>query len=170
MGNRARIRSAARARMKQHHKDVVEAHRRLVAEGVEEVITERAANPEVLAQVAADLPAQRDRLARAGWLLTRPAGDGAGCWDHPRRALRVIHSVSLEADGGMWAHVSVSHPDNRLPGWAEVRDAQWLLYPDRPGVVVVAAQTSHVNISEVAHVWTCLTRDSVPDFSWHGSI
>lgn len=125
---------------------------------------------ETRALVAAGLPAQAERLTRAGFRQSRQAGDGAGCWDHRRRPLRIIHSVSREADGQAWAHVSVSHYDNSLPGWYEVRDAQWLLYPDQPGLVVIAPVGEHVDIANVAHVWTCLTARVLPDFRHLGMI
>ena len=63
--------------------------------------------------------------------------------------------------------MSVSRRDGFLPTWEQVRDAQWLLYPAEYGVVVVAPQSRHVNLREVAHVWTCLTGKTVPDFT-HG--
>jgi hypothetical protein len=43
--------------------------------------------------------------------------------------------------------VSVSRRDRFLPTW-EGRDAQWCLYPDLRGVVVVATQAQHVNLAE----------------------
>jgi hypothetical protein len=62
------------------------------------------------------------------------------------------HSVARELDGGVWGHVSVSRQDRSLPSWQQVRDTGWLLYPGRFGIIVVAPQDKHVNISEVAHV------------------
>jgi hypothetical protein len=46
-------------------------------------------------------------------------------------------------------------------------DVGWLLYPGRFGIVVVAPESAHVNLAEVAHVWFRLDGPSCPDFS-HG--
>jgi hypothetical protein len=91
-------------------------------------------------------------------------------WGHPN-GLRIIHSVGRYPDGQIWAHVSVSHRSGALPTWYVLRDAQWMLYPDRLGVVVVAATGDHYSVAEVLHSWTCLTRDDVlPDFRHMGAI
>lgn len=122
---------------------------------------------EAAARHGADEAAQSARLARAGFRHRLAAADGLGTWDHDRFGLRIVHSLARELDGEIWAHISVSRRDGALPGWYEARDAQWLLYPGEPGVIVVAPQSQHVNLAEVAHVWTCLTKAAVPDFT-HG--
>jgi hypothetical protein len=113
----------------------------------------------------ADRAAQMGRLHAAQWRLREENRDGIGHWR--RRDMGLIHSVAREADGQVWAHVSVSYADNTMPGWYEVRNAGWLLYPSRFGIVVVAPENRHVNLANVAHVWYCLTGLSCPDFS-HG--
>ena len=55
-----------------------------------------------------------------------------------------------------------------MPTWEHTRDAWRLLYPDIAGVVVVPPKSKHVNIAEVAHVWGCLTKLTVPDFTQGG--
>lgn len=116
--------------------------------------------------------AKRDalpRLVRARWVLRYEGEDGIGCLDlvGGKFALRLIHSIAREDDGEVWAHVSLSRRDRIMPTWEQTRDAWWAVYDQTPGVVVVAPRTEHVNIAEVAHVWGCLTRRTVPDFS-HG--
>jgi hypothetical protein len=143
-------------------------------------IAEQQTRPEVIAKraaVAADTEAaailntgragQQARLRAGGWRMRYDGDDGLGCWDQPRYGLRIIHSGMRELDGQVWGHVSVSRRDGRFPAWEQVRDAQWLVYPDRAGIVVVAPPGEHVNLREVAHVWTCLTAEPFPDFS-HG--
>jgi hypothetical protein len=125
---------------------------------------------EVAALASSALPAQRARLAAAGYRCQREGSDGAGMWDRPRRRVRVLHSVAREADGNAWGHVSVSLQSGSLPSWEQVRDAQWLLYPDEPGVIVVAPEGEHFSIAEVAHAWTCLTARPVPDFRIMGQV
>lgn len=107
------------------------------------------------------------RLRLAGWThrgVMQPA-DGLGIWDHPRAGLRLIHSISRELDGDIWAHSSFSRRDRRLPTWEQTRDTYRLLYPDLPGLIVIPPEAEHVNKAEVMHVWTCLTRRAVPDFT-----
>lgn len=116
---------------------------------------------------AADAPMQRERLGDDGWRHREQNNDGIGVWDHNGRGLRILHSLAREADGQVWAHVSVSRRSGLMPGWDQVRDAGWLLYPRRFGIIVVAPRAAHVNRAEVGHVWYCLTAGSCPDFS-HG--
>jgi hypothetical protein len=104
-------------------------------------------------------------LDAAGWESREQNRDGIGTWD--RRRARIVHSVAREEDGQVWAHVSLSNAENTMPGWYEVRNAGWLLYPGQFGIVVIAPQSSHVNIANVAHVWFCLSGPTCPDFS-HG--
>jgi hypothetical protein len=122
---------------------------------------------ECAALCARDREAQEARLAARGWRRRYPNLDGIGMWDSRGRRLRLLHSISREPDGQPWAHVSVSNPANTMPTWNEVRDAGWLLYPVRHGIIVVAPEGGHVNIANVAHVWYCLTAPSCPDFT-HG--
>jgi hypothetical protein len=119
----------------------------------------------------ADLAGQLTRLRRAGWVRVAEGTDGAGWHAHPGRFLKLIHSVSRETDGQLWGHFSMSlaHSD-ALPTWYDLRNAQWLLYPDRPGVQVVAPPSAHVSIGEILHIWTCLTADVLPAFGRMGSI
>ncbi|MBA3654565.1 MAG: hypothetical protein H0W70_10270 [Actinobacteria bacterium] len=105
------------------------------------------------------------RLARAGWLLRYEGEDGLGLLDQPKRNLRIIHSIAREQDGDVWAHLSLSRRDRTFPTWEQTRDAWWLIYPNLAGVIVVAPQTKHVNVAEVAHVCGNLSKPAVPDFT-----
>jgi hypothetical protein len=153
------------------------------ADSVRAWYTEQLARPEVAAaHVAAladaelqerwraDSPGQLTRLRRAGWVRTVEGSDGAGWFAHPHRLLKMIHSVSREPDGNLWGHFSVSRADGELPGWYQLRDMQWLLYPGLAGIQVVAPEDRHVSIAEVLHVWTCLTADILPAFGRMNSI
>jgi hypothetical protein len=143
--------------------------------------------PDIVAQLAeqqadsglqgrwqADYPAQRRRLLHGGWRQAQQGGDGAGWWVHagdPGGDLTLVHSVSREDDGNLWGHVSLSQDYGRkLPLWHQLHAAHWLLYPDLTAVQVLAPASGHVNISEAAHAWTCLTADLIPDFGKYGSI
>lgn len=142
-------------------------------------LNDTAARPDVQAWLAShhdaecvtlkerDRPGQVRRLEAEGWTLRQENLDGLGIWDHRRWGLRIIHSVARELDGQAWAHVSVSTREGTMPTWLEARNAGWLMYPDRAGLIVVAPADTHVNLGEVAHVWYCLTAAPVPDFS-HG--
>lgn len=111
------------------------------------------------------------RLLLNGWVLHIEGMDGLGVYDHPKNGLRLIHSIAEELDGEAWAHTSFSRSDRKLPTWGQTRDLYRLIYPDLAGVVVIPPESTHVNIAEVMHVWTCLTRPTVPDFtSGTGSI
>lgn len=123
------------------------------------------ADEELQARLKADNPGQLTRLRRAGWVRVKEGADGAGWHAHPEKNLKLIHSVSREPDGNLWGHFSMSlYGEGRLPTWYELRDAQWLLYPDLAGIQVVAPPERHYSIAEVLHVWTCLTADVLPAF------
>lgn len=132
------------------------------------------ADAEAMSLVARDRPGQQRRLRSAGWQPNRQTADvvdGLGCWDNYRgHAMRLVHSLHRHEDGQVWAHLSVSLASQLLPSWEQLRDVQWLLYPDRAGVIVIAPGQEHYSIGEVAHVWTCLTATPFPDFRIAGAI
>lgn len=162
----------ARAKRKQH--ELRQEHRAAMS-----VLHDAAGDPDVQAWLAShhdsecvtlkerDRAGQVRRLEAEGWVRRQENLDGLGIWDHVRWGLRIIHSVARELDGHAWAHVSVSTREGAMPGWLETRNAGWVMYPDRAGVIEVAPADTHVNLGEVAHVWYCLTAVPVPDFS-HG--
>lgn len=113
------------------------------------------------------------RLLADDWIQERPAVDGLGAWWQRRLDRRLIHSIAVEDDGRLWAHLSVSHPGSRrLPGWEVVRDTFRLVYPDLPGVIVVPAAGEHYTdpLAEVHHVWACVSERLLPDFRREGRV
>lgn len=104
-------------------------------------------------------------LLAARWVVRFAGDDGLGCWDYPRKGLRLIHSIARERDGDIWAHVSVSRRDRVMPTWEQTRDVYRLVYPNVFGVIVIPPGDLHVNFAEVAHVWADLSRPAVPDFT-----
>lgn len=116
-------------------------------------------------QIGAEM--RRGVLYKAGWQELRQAADGLGMWVHRRNNLRLIHSIAAEQDGEVWAHVSVSRADRKMPTWEQLRDTWRLIYPEQLAIVVIPPAGEHVNMAEVAHAWGCLTARPIPDFT-HG--
>ena len=53
-----------------------------------------------------------------------------------------------------------------MPSWVQVRDVfHEVAGPEALGIIVVPPKSEHVNIGEVAHVFRCLTRRPIPDFT-----
>lgn len=170
---RAAAAPAAQRRPRQEY--LADSHARVTAADADPALAAmRAAklDTEAVALIEAARPAQEGRLRAGRWVRRWDGVDGLGCWDHYRWGLRLMHSASREDDGQVWAHVSLSRRDGAFPAWLEAERVHWLLYPEHPGVIVVAPQAAHVNLREVAHVWVKLTGDPpVPDFtSGTGSI
>jgi hypothetical protein len=170
VGSRAKVRAAQRTSLKQHKAAVRDLNAQVSASPEFQALAAKVSgDPEVQAIASRDRAEQERMLRLRHWQLREAGSDGLGMWD--RRGVRLIHSLFREADGEVWAHLSVSRRDNTLPSWFEVKDVQWLLYPGRAGLVVVAPQDEHVSIAEVAHVWTKLTGPPpTPDFRKLGSI
>lgn len=106
------------------------------------------------------------RLKRHRWTCDTPGMDGLGRWVHKARGLGLVHSVARELDGQVWEHISVSRRDGDLPTWEQMRDVfHEVAGPDALGIIVVPPKSEHVDIAEVAHVWHCLTRRPIPDFT-----
>jgi hypothetical protein len=124
--------------------------------------------------LAAEL--RRPRLERNGWRCEQEGADGLGLWVNVGRGMSLIHSIAREEDGRVWAHVSVAHFDKtRLPSWEQTRDAWWTIYPDRRGIIVVAAEREHYTHTgvEVMHVFGCLEDDAdglIPNFARGGTL
>ena len=116
----------------------------------------------------ASLRAVEARLKRYRWVCAQPGADGLGAWRHRARRLALIHSVAVEQDHQVWEHLSLSRDDGAMPSWEQVRDVfREVCGPDALGIIVVPPKSEHVDIAEVAHVWRCLTRRPIPDFT-HG--
>ena len=106
------------------------------------------------------------RLKRNRWKCVTPGYDGLGAWMHGARGLGLIHSIAVELDGQPWEHISISRKDGAMPSWVQVRDVfHEVSGPEALGIIVVPPKSEHVDIAEVAHVWRCLTRRPIPDFT-----
>lgn len=171
MGNQARLKATRRALRREESTRLQALYEEYTQRPeLQAHLAAQAADNELQDLVASMLPDQAARLHAAGFRRRMDGNDGAGMWDSHRLRLRIVHAAAREPDGHIWGHVSVSSADSTLPSWYHVRNAQWLLYPDHAGIIVVAQQANHVNLSEVAHVWTCLTGDVIPDFARFGTI
>ncbi|HEY2201939.1 MAG TPA: hypothetical protein VGH56_08620 [Solirubrobacteraceae bacterium] len=112
------------------------------------------------------LLAARAHLHRNHWKQVTKGVDGLGSWIHRPRKLGMIHSVAYEMDGELWEHVSLSREDGKMPTWEQTRDVfHEVCGPNALGIIVVPPKEEHVNIAEVAHIWHCLTRRPLPDFT-----
>ncbi len=175
MGQQAKLKASRRRIAATEQQRTMDWVQQQIDSGIVAANTEAfLADAEAVALVARDRPGQERRLTAAGWHLNADRGacvDGLGCWDRTRAPqTRLVHSLHWYGDGHVWAHLSVSHRFGTLPSWEQVRDVQWLLYPDTAGLIVVAPQEEHYSIGEVAHVWTCLTGSPLPDFRIAGAI
>jgi hypothetical protein len=111
----------------------------------------------------------KHRLLRHRWQCVTPGGDGLGAWQHRARGLGLIHSIAIEQDNQPWEHISLSRSDGELPSWEQVRDVfHEVCGPEALGIIVVPPKSEHVDLAEVAHVWRCLTKRPIPDFTRGG--
>ena len=175
MGQQAKLKASRRKLATESRRRTMDWVQQQTDGGIVAVNTDAfLADAGAVALVARDRPGQERRLLAAGWHLNADRGecvDGLGCWDRHRSVhTRLVHSVHRYPDGNVWAHLSVSLRSGTLPSWEQVRDVQWLVYPDHAGIIVVAPQDEHYSIGEVAHVWTCLSGSPVPDFRIAGAI
>ena len=170
MGQKSRLKQQRRVLRQQHMLETRQAHEAHMRDPLYLLESARVTDDQVLELAAKDKAVQAERLQRAGWRQRYDSDDGVGMWDQPGRRLRIVHSVSREPDGEIWAHLSISREGNFLPDWYQVRDAQRLLYPFGVGHIVIVPETEHVNEANVHHVWTCLTKQVLPDFRKMGSI
>jgi len=171
MGQKSRIKRVKRDEARHLSAQLLARNNEIEADPVRMAALDAYLTDQAKRIIAADLPGQRERLQAAGWRCQASGDDGAGMWDHRRKGgTRILHSVSQETDGLVWGHTSVSHKGGQLPDWYEVRDAHRLLYPGQTGLVVIPPGGEHINVSEVAHAWTCLTARIIPDLRKLGSI
>lgn len=102
------------------------------------------------------------------WALVDQRNDGYAVW-RPRDGLRVIVSFSKELDGETWGHLSCSYPD-RLPDWETLKEVKTLFFrEDTTALIVLPPKKKYVNINPyVHHLWVCLSKEVVPDFTQGG--
>lgn len=78
----------------------------------------------------------------------------------------MIHSLAIEQDGEPWEHISISRSDGELPTWEQTRDTfHEVAGAEALGIIVVPPKSEHVNLAEVQHVFRCLSRRPIPDFT-----
>lgn len=100
-----------------------------------------------------------------GW-QERVSGVDGSAWYNSKRKLAVIGSISVEADGKPWLHLSLSHP-KRMPTYDDLvyLKKHWA-GEDRKCIMVMPPKSEHVNIHPFClHLWCCLGEDPLPDFS-----
>jgi hypothetical protein len=93
---------------------------------------------------------------------TRAAGSA---W---RRAdgLLVIQSSSVEQDGKLWHHVSLSRPQ-QLPSYQDMCDVKrTFIGLEETALQVFAPESKHVNTHPYClHLWSCKEGPVTPDFT-----
>lgn len=121
---------------------------------------------EVISQLTA-VETERKRihqaLQRQGRRLDR--GTDGEAW-HIAGDLQVIWSVSMEADGQYWLHVS-ARAKKRIPTYQELTRIKTLFIgDDRIAYHIFAPANEHVNIHPyVLHLWAPLQHRVTPDFT-----
>ena len=100
-----------------------------------------------------------------GWQSEHVGDDGASYRNH-RTGQVVIISVSREADGRRWIHVSTSFA-TRVPTYAELAEVKRLwIGDDRRAMQLFVERARHVNLHpHTLHLWHCVDGDGLPDFT-----
>lgn len=107
----------------------------------------------------------RGPVALPGWRLVQRGEDGE-LWRH-RSGQSAVWSVSTEADGRDWLHISTGFPD-RLPKWTDlVAVKEWFAGTDSYGYQVAPPRKFYVNIHpNVLHLFVPLfDPPPLPEFS-----
>jgi hypothetical protein len=98
---------------------------------------------------------------------SHPSIDDAGgsCWQKLGDELSVIVSESIERDGRVWLHVSMSRP-TRLPTWSDMRRVKdAFIGKERKAIQVFPPDSEYVNQHPYClHLFCCLDGDVLPDF------
>jgi hypothetical protein len=98
------------------------------------------------------LPAPRD------WHIIEIGGDGL-MWERLiGQPIKVIESISTEADARRWLHVSVSKsPSKKMPTYEDLQEARkWFIGEERECYMVFPPKGRYVNINPVLHLFACL--------------
>ena len=105
-----------------------------------------------------------------GWSLIHTKQDGAA-FLNPGTGLIVIVSCATEQDGEAWLHVSMSY-DRKLPSYKDmIIVKRAFIGDDKTAIQVFPQKNKHVNYHPYClHLWHCITRDTVPDFTQGGSM
>lgn len=85
--------------------------------------------------------------------------------------LVVISSVSYEADGKRWLHVSYSRAD-RIPNYNDTTAVKKLFIgEDKKAIMIFPDKAHHVNIHKYClHLFYCIDGDTIPEFSKDGML
>ena len=97
------------------------------------------------------------------WAVEEPAET---VWlTHPC-GLRAMMGILIELDNKAWLHVSVSR-EHKIPSYQDLLFAKnTLIGAEKKAIQVFPPATEHVNIHPYClHLWSCLERDSLPDFA-----
>lgn len=80
--------------------------------------------------------------------------------------LQVVVSEAKEMDGKTWRHVSLSRR-SRTPSYADMVLCKRLFIGNhRKAIQVFPAVSEHVNTNPFyLHLWSCMDKDTLPDFS-----
>lgn len=101
----------------------------------------------------------------AGWCLLDREQE-CWAWLMDRRGLRVMASISEEADGRDWLHVSLSYAD-RLPDYSDLlRVKETFIGRERTALQVFAPHSRRrMERAYCLHLYACLDAEALPDFA-----
>lgn len=103
------------------------------------------------------------KILPASWYVAQEGADGRAYMNG--WGLSVIIGFSIELDGKLWAHFSVSHK-KRLPSWDELKETKFIFLGDLKAIQILPASKDYVNINpKVLHLFSCLEGDPLPDFT-----
>ena len=107
-------------------------------------------------------------VAPADWHIIEVGGDGL-MWERLiGQPIKVIESISTEADGCRWLHVSVSKsPSKKMPTYDDLQSArQHFIGEERECYMVFPPKDRYVNINPVLHLFACLDQPNgvLPQF------
>lgn len=135
------------------------------------VITDQEANAAHAVWLEAKARCVR-RIRRAHWNFITAAEDGEA-WEDGR--VKVIISASVEQDGGLWVHLSVSRRDKNMPNYSDLTYCRnEFLGEDALCYQLFAPASEHMSPGtplgvEVAHLWHTPDRRPTPDFTRGGA-
>lgn len=111
------------------------------------------------------LPGFGKETKKHGWKVERVGNDGMGFVNKGQKLFLII-SIAKEADGKIWAHMSLSGK-TKLPSWGQLSAAKRLfLGDDSKAIQIVPESLKHVNIHPYClHLFVCLEGDPLPEFS-----
>lgn len=93
-----------------------------------------------------------------GWYVVERREDGIMWRRVTGEPIKVIESISVQADGRTWLHVSVSKPSpKKMPTYEDLQEARRLFIGEhREAYQVFPTKDRYVNFFPVLHLWCCL--------------